>query len=57
MLTPAYIYKKEVDWSVFRDGFAIPVSLQVLFYEKIGQYLKKGGGRQSIRGIRSFLRF
>jgi hypothetical protein len=53
-LTSAYIYKKEVDWSVFRDGFDIPVSLQVLFYEKIGQYLQKGGGRQSIRGIRSF---
>lgn len=45
-LTPAYIYKKEVDWSVFRDGFNIPVSLQVLFYEKIGQYLQKGGSRK-----------
>jgi len=42
----AYIYKKEVDWSLFRDGFNIPVRLQVLFYESVGRFLKKGESKK-----------
>lgn len=37
-----YIHKKEVDWSLLHYGLNIPVSLQVLFYESIKEYLKKG---------------
>ena len=46
MLTQAYIYKKSVDWSLFKDGFNIPVSLQVLFYESVGRFLKKGESKK-----------
>ena len=41
-----YIYKKEVDWSLFHYGFNIPVSLQILFYESIKEYLKKGDSKK-----------
>jgi hypothetical protein len=37
-----YIYKKEVDWSVLREGFSIPVSIQVVFKERMKNYLKRG---------------
>lgn len=46
MLTQAYIYKKSVDWSLFKDGFNIPVSLQVLSYESVGRFLKKGESKK-----------
>lgn len=36
-----YIHKKEVDWSLLHYGLNIPVSVQVLFYESIKEYLKK----------------
>ncbi len=37
-----YIHKKEVDWSLLNFGLNIPVALQVMFYENIKGYLKKG---------------
>lgn len=40
-----YIYKKEVDWSVLREGFSIPVSIQVIFKERLKTYLKRGEKR------------
>lgn len=40
-----YIYKKEVDWSVLREGFSIPVSTQVVFQERIKNYIKRGEKR------------
>lgn len=40
-----YIYKKEVDWSVLREGFSIPVSIQVVFKERMKDYLKRGERR------------
>lgn len=41
----SYIYKKEVDWSVLREGFSIPVSIQMFFKERIKNYLKRGEKR------------
>jgi 5-methylcytosine-specific restriction enzyme A len=40
-----YIYKKEIDWSLLNDGFNIPVSIQILFYENIKNKLRKGDKR------------
>ena len=40
-----YIYKKEVDWSVLREGFSIPVSIQVVFKERVNNYVKRGEKR------------
>lgn len=40
-----YIYKKEVDGSVLREGFSIPVSIQVVFKERMKNYLKRGEKR------------
>lgn len=40
-----YIYKKEVDWSVLREGFSILVSIQVVFKERMRDYLKRGERR------------
>ena len=40
-----YIYKKDVDWSVLREGFSIPVSIQVVFKERMNNYLKRGDKR------------
>jgi len=37
-----YIYKKEIDWSVLQEGFSIPVSIQVVFKERMKTYLKRG---------------
>ncbi|TVM04375.1 MAG: HNH endonuclease [Candidatus Brocadia sp. WS118] len=41
----SYIYKKEIDWSVLREGFSIPVSIQMVFKERIKNYLKRGERR------------
>jgi hypothetical protein len=40
-----YIYKKEVDWSVLREGFSIPVSIQVVFKKRMKNYSKRGEKR------------
>ncbi|HAB52822.1 MAG TPA: HNH endonuclease, partial [Ignavibacteriales bacterium] len=41
-----YIHKKEVDWSLLHYGLNIPVALQVMFYESIKEYLKKGDAKK-----------
>ena len=41
-----YIHKKEVDWSLLNYGLNIPVALQVMFYESIKEYLKKGDAKK-----------
>jgi len=41
----SYIYKKEVDWSLLKDGFTIPVSIQIQFLESLKNPLKKGDKR------------
>jgi hypothetical protein len=40
-----YIYKKEIDWSVLWEGFSIPVSIQVVFKERMKNYLGRGEKR------------
>jgi 5-methylcytosine-specific restriction enzyme A len=40
-----YIYKKDVDWSVLKEGFSIPVSIQIVFKERVNNYLKRGEKR------------
>ena len=42
MSLDSYIYKKEVDWSVLQEGFAVPVGRQGLFYENINLNLGHG---------------
>ncbi|MDO4479343.1 MAG: HNH endonuclease signature motif containing protein [Lachnospiraceae bacterium] len=37
-----YVYKKEVDWSLFKDGFAIPKEHQVVFGQVAGRLLERG---------------
>ena len=37
-----YVYKKEVDWSLFNYGFAIPVEYQVVFKQIAGRFIEKG---------------
>jgi len=44
-LTYTMSHKKEVDWSVLREGFSIPVSIQVVFKERMKNYLKRGERR------------
>jgi 5-methylcytosine-specific restriction enzyme A len=38
----SYAYKKEVDWSVLKQGFSIPVTFQALFKDKVKELCKKG---------------
>ena len=42
-----YIYKKEIDWSAMHEGISIPVSIQLVFYDGINFYLKKGESRNT----------
>jgi len=42
MTSGAYIYKKEVDWSVLHEGFTVPVGRQELFYASINLNLGHG---------------
>ena len=42
MIEESYIYKKEIDWSVLHLGINIPVSIQVIFQQKINSFLRKG---------------
>ena len=37
-----YVYKKEVDWSLFNYGFAIPYEYQVIFTQGLNRFLKRG---------------
>ncbi len=42
MTTENYVYKKEVDWSLFNYGFAIPLEYQVVFKQIAGRFLQRG---------------
>lgn len=46
MTSEAYIYKKEIDWSVLHLGINIPVSSQDIFYDNMKIRLKKGESRK-----------
>ncbi|MEI6854309.1 MAG: HNH endonuclease, partial [Bacteroidota bacterium] len=37
-----FVLKKEVDWSVLHQGFAIPVSIQVTFKKTLQNEMPKG---------------
>ena len=37
-----YVYKKEVDWSLFNYGFAIPLEYQVVFRQVADRFLERG---------------
>ena len=42
MSSENYVYKKEVDWSLFNYGFAIPLEYQVIFKQIAGRFLERG---------------
>lgn len=42
MQTETYVYKKEVDWSLFNYGLAIPLEYQVVFKQITNRFLKRG---------------
>lgn len=37
-----YVYKKEVDWSLLREGLTLPIENQVIFGRNMGRFLKRG---------------
>ena len=42
MATENYVYKKEVDWSLFNYGFAIPLEFQVVFKRIADRFINRG---------------
>ena len=42
MATENYVYKKEVDWSLFNYGFAIPLEYQVVFKQIVDRFIERG---------------
>jgi len=42
MTTENYVYKKEVDWSLFNYGFAIPLEYQVVFKQIADRFIERG---------------
>ena len=42
MQTETYVYKKEVDWSLFNYGLAIPLEYQVVFKQITNRFLERG---------------
>ena len=42
MNTENYVYKKEVDWSLFQYGLAIPLEYQVVFNQITDRFIKRG---------------
>ena len=41
-ISDEYVYKKEVDWSLFNYGFAIPIEHQVVFSQVAGRFIQRG---------------
>jgi len=41
-----YVYKKEVDWSLFNYGFAIPIEHQVIFSQVAGRFIQRGESKE-----------
>ena len=37
-----YVYKKEVDWSLFNYGLNIPIEHQVKFKQIAGRFIERG---------------
>ena len=46
IISDEYVYKKEVDWSLFNYGFAIPLEYQVVFRQVAGRMLQRGESQQ-----------
>jgi len=42
----AYVLKKEVNWSLFTDGFAIPIDYQVIFRRISDRFLQRGESKE-----------
>ena len=42
MMAESYVYKKEVDWSLFNYGFAIPLKHQVVFKQIADRFVGRG---------------
>ena len=40
--TEHYVYKKEVDWSLFNWGLTLPIENQVIFVRNMDRFLKRG---------------
>lgn len=45
-ISDEYIYKKEVDWSLFNYGFAIPIEHQVIFRQVAGRFIERGESKE-----------
>ena len=46
MQTESYVYKKEVDWSLFNYGFAIPLEHQVVFKQIADRFIERGESKK-----------
>lgn len=46
MQTETYVYKKEVDWSLFNYGFAIPLDYQVVFNQITKRFISRGESKK-----------
>ena len=46
IISDEYVYKKEVDWSLFNYGFAIPIEYQVVFSNVAGRFIKRGESKE-----------
>ena len=42
----SYVYKKEVDWSLFNYGFAVPLEYQVMFKRIKDRFIQRGETKQ-----------
>ena len=45
-MSESYVYKKEVDWSLFNYGLAIPVDYQIIFRQIADRYIERGESKQ-----------
>lgn len=45
-ISDEYVYKKEVDWSLFNYGFAIPIEHQVVFSQVAGRFIGRGESKE-----------
>lgn len=45
-ISDEYVYKKEVDWSLFNYGFAIPIKHQVVFRKVADRFLERGESKE-----------
>ena len=45
-MSESYVYKNEVDWSLFNYGLAIPVDYQIIFRQIADRYIERGESKQ-----------